>query len=234
MAESFGPSDWASEAAVCPIQTVGKDQGVLGDPNPLIAIPRARALLPADRNWMEHFAYFQLKIARTMRSAAYLGPAQLEKEAAHVLQNSLEFLELVQMLETVAYECKGSHHPPPVGTAVFLQLSSMSMRLTEMHHWLYSSIYHCLQRREADLTAHDSAAGDGEECLLFSIAGVELIPSPNLRLQMLLQTAVHYLNRIQKSRGRLEALATAAVLMLANSMELAILKGNPTLLLSSC
>lgn len=205
MAGAFGSPDWASEVAMSPIQMASEDQRVLRDPNPLIATPTVGTLLPTDRNWMEHLAYFQLKIARPMKSVVCLEPAQLEKEAAYVLQSSLEFLELVQMLETVAHQCKGSHNPSPISTVVSLQLSSMSMRLTEIHHWLYSSIYNSFQRRDADLTAHDNATGDGEECLLFSTAGVELIPS-NFRLQMLLQPAVHYLNRIQESRICLGAL----------------------------
>ncbi|KAI3543681.1 hypothetical protein CABS01_14440 [Colletotrichum abscissum] len=210
MTESFGSSDWNPEAAGCSIHTASDDLGVLADPNPLIAIPRATALLPFNRNWMEHLAHFHLKIARPMRSTAYLGPSQLGTEAAHILQSSSEFLELVQKLELAALDCKGPEHPPPIGTAVYLQVCAMSIRLIEMHYWLYSSIYHCLQRRDANFTAQDGVMSDAENGLFISIAGVELIPSPNLRLQMLLQTAVHYLNRVQKARGGLEAIAADA------------------------
>jgi hypothetical protein len=42
--------------------------------------------------------------------------------------------------------------------AVFLQLTSKSMRLTEMNYMLYSSIYRCLyQEEDAGMTGQDNA-----------------------------------------------------------------------------
>ena len=112
----------------------------------------------------------------------------------------------------------------PINTAIFLQLTSVSTRLTEMHYWLYSSIRDCLLHEDKNsediLAGRDHSTvplhggGGGGEIsssanpgLLFSIAGVELAPSLRFRLQMLLHTGLHYLNRIQTSWGGLEAVA---------------------------
>ncbi len=83
------------------------------------------------------------------------------------------------------------------------------MRLTEMHYWLYSTISRCLEQEDADVMEKDiTASGDNKftaKPLLFCIAGVELAPSPHFRLQMLLLVGVHYLGRMQKGLGGLEA-----------------------------
>lgn len=162
-----------------------------------------------------------------MSPATHLGLAQLEQEAAHVLQSSSEFLELIRMLTSVAHDPKGSNQSSPIDTAGFLQLASMTIRLTEMHHWLYSSIYRCLQRGDIDTmmgqehTIHD---GDQSPARLppLSIAGVELTPSPHFRLQMLLHTGVHYLDRIQRAQGGLKALASDGTTGISPNMALQI------------
>jgi hypothetical protein len=133
---------------------------------------------------------------------AHLDPTKLEQEAAHVLESSSEFLELLQGLARVTHGFRGSQQPQTISTAVCLQLTSISMRMTEMHHWLYSSIHHCLQQGDSEMMEENGTGDDGSkppaEPLLFSIAGVKLSPPPQFRLQMLLHTGVHYLHRIQK------------------------------------
>lgn len=102
--------------------------GVATHPNPLSATSKTKTTGSVNRDYTEHLAYFQVKIAGKMSCMAHLGPAQLQQEAAHVRESSSGFLELIQMLASVAHKCKGSQQQSsPINTAVFLQLTSMSM-----------------------------------------------------------------------------------------------------------
>ncbi|RYP90653.1 hypothetical protein DL770_003191 [Monosporascus sp. CRB-9-2] len=244
--DSLGPLPWflnITEAEVCPSSTPSDNQpihqgipgemGVAANPKPHSPNFKANVIRSVDQDYMQHLAHFQVTIARMMDCEVHLGPARLEQEAAHVLESSSKFLELIQVLASVAepqnsshlpniswfpydcpqrHRCRGSQESSPFNTAVFLQLTSISMRLIEMHHWLYSSIYRCLQQ-DPDTMKQDTA-GNGDKSpaqpLLFSIAGVRLTPSPHFRLQMLLHTAVHYLGSFQKTLNELEALRFGA------------------------
>jgi hypothetical protein len=240
--DSLGPLSWSlniTEAEVCPSSTPNDDQpihqgipgeiGVATDPKPYSPISKANTIRSVDQDYVQRLAHFQVKIARMIDCEVPLGPAKLEQEAAHVLESSSEFLELIQVLASVAepqnpshlpntswfsydcaerHRCRGSQESSPFNTAVSLQLTSISMRLVEMHHWLYSSIYRCLQKDPDAMKQGTAGNGDKSPAqpLLFSIAGVGLTPSPHFRLQMLLHTGVHYLGRIQKTLSGLEAL----------------------------
>lgn len=104
-----------------------------------------------------------------------------------------------------------SHSPFAWDTSILLQLISLSMRMAELHYWLYTSIYRYLQQ-DPNMLKEDTAGGCGRKSaalpLSFSIAGVELAPHPHFQLHILLQTGTHYLSRIQKTLSELEGLGS--------------------------
>lgn len=179
-----------------------------------------------EQDYISRLAHFQVTITCMIDLGVHLGPAKLEQEAAHVLESSSKFLELIQVLGNVGELPNSSHLPDSsrfpndsterdrsrgpqdssssFTTAVFLQLISISMRLIEMHNWLYSSIHRCLQQ-DPDTMNQETAGEPPAQPLLFAIAGVRLTPTAHFRLQLLLHTGVYYLGRIQKMLGEMEA-----------------------------
>ncbi|KAK7225153.1 hypothetical protein V2G26_013156 [Clonostachys chloroleuca] len=212
--------DWLwdiSQAELCPqsltLADIRNDRcdltglaGLAMDHSPTPVSLNLEDALQGDGNCLEHVAHFQLKIARKMNSLSPLSPAHLEQEAAHVLQCSAEFLNLVTSLINAEKRWKSSQQSSTINTAVFLQLTSICIRLTEMHYWLYSSIYCYLCTNTPPVAVRDEGDKILTKLLSFSVAGVDLTPScPHFRLQMLLHTGVHYLDRIQKSRESLKS-----------------------------
>ena len=224
MLRQHGPSDWSSTT------TASDDSPPSLTPSTTFSTRRPHRESPRDSEsgaetmptkkrgvgWVDgtythNLAYFQVKIARMMSFDGRTDPFQLELDAAHVLQSSLEFLELVELPASAARTAKGLQQPSPVDTAIFLQLSSLSMRLTEMHYLLYSSIHCFLQQGGAEPSDKDNMVPRSTmELPLFSIAGVKLAPSPQLRLELILHTAVHHLRCIQGSLKGLEALESVS------------------------
>lgn len=196
------------------------------DPQPQSPMFEATATRLVDQDYMQQLAHFQVTIARMIDCGGHSDPATLEQEAAHVLESSAKFLELIHAFADVAeppfpphlpntswmsYDCAENHHTgkgpkesSSLNTAVFLQLTSISMRLIELHHWIYSSIYRCFQR-DPDTVNTDTAGNCERPPLLFAIAGVRLTPTPFFRLQMLVHAGVYHLGRIQKTLSELEA-----------------------------
>ncbi|KAI0133745.1 hypothetical protein BJ170DRAFT_715891 [Xylariales sp. AK1849] len=174
--------------------------------------PDANGPGSASRNFTERLAYLQVHITRMSDCGPYTGLSELLQEVAHVLESSSKLLELIKQVLSNAPTCRATQQQSlPFDRAVFLQLTSMGMRLTEMHIWLYSSIHHCVQQQDGEMVAQDDNAKEAANAqpndLLFSIAGVELEPSPRFWLHIVLQAGVHYLARIQKSLDTLEAFA---------------------------
>lgn len=188
-------------------------------------ISKAKNVHFVEQDYIARLAHFQVTVTCMIDLGAHLGPTELEQEAAHVLESSSKFLELIQVLGNVAELPNSSHLPDSfscpnhcterdrsretqdsstVTTAVFLQVISISIRLIEMHNWLYSSIHRCLQQ-DSDPANQETAGGPPAQPLLFAIAGVRLTPTAHFRLQLLLHTGVYYLGRIQKILGEMEA-----------------------------
>lgn len=224
MTRPHGPSDWSSTTtasddsppSLTPSTTFSTrrpHRGSLRDSESgaeTMATKKGRVGC-VDGTYTHNLAYFQVKIARMMSFDGRTDPLQLELDAAHVLQSSLEFLELVELPASAARTAKGLQQPSPVDTAIFLQLSSLSMRLTEMHYLLYSSIHCCLQQGGFESSDKDNMVPRSTmEPPLFSIAGVKLAQSPLLRLELILHTAVHHLRCIQGSLKGLEALESVS------------------------
>ncbi|KAG9231686.1 hypothetical protein BJ875DRAFT_468819 [Amylocarpus encephaloides] len=219
------------------------NEGILGefgtgtDPQPLFSNSEMNTTSGADQGYVQQLAHFQVTISRMIDCESYFGPSslsKLEQEAAHVLENSSIFLELIQIPASLAKShevsdiqnsswqkdplqefhegCKGSQESSS-DTAVVLQLISISMRLTELHHCLFSTIYRYLQQ-DPDLMQLGTAGGGDKSparALAISIAGVELVLHPHFQLRMLLYTCVHYLTRIQRSLSELEALVSDGI-----------------------
>ncbi|KAK4244347.1 hypothetical protein C7999DRAFT_35313 [Corynascus novoguineensis] len=101
--------------------------------------------------------------------------------------------------------------------ATVLQLVVFSMRLTELHHELYSAVYRYLQRYDSvqhtvnetntSFPACAEAAGSLPPLSVsLSVAGVALAPHPRFQLELMLQAGAHYLGRIQEAVNGLKAL----------------------------
>jgi hypothetical protein len=86
---------------------------------------------------------------------------------------------------------------PDVATR--LQLLVSYMRLTELHHSLYTAVYSYL-RHSTNTTPSKPGQGERHDPLLaLSLAGIALTPHPRFQLQLLLQTSTHYLACIQEA-----------------------------------
>jgi hypothetical protein len=173
------------------------------------------------QDYIRDLAQFQISIARMIESDTPLSPEKLERGAARVLESSSRFLDLVEVFAGAAKSQDSSHIPDTIAltnsspeclTIVVLQLFSISMRLIEMHHWLYSSINICLQQRLN--TTQQGIAGHGDDSelqpLQISIAGVELtMPLPSWS-RVLLTSGVYKLDCIQAALGVLKELSFVA------------------------
>ncbi|KAM7212108.1 hypothetical protein V8F06_012508 [Rhypophila decipiens] len=146
------------------------------------------------------------------RQPSVITTDQLEQAAKHVLQSSALFLDLLQFPSSLADKPTpdpSEPAPPPVllDMAARLQLLVSYMRLTELHHGLYSAVYNHLQHQQqrqqagsAQSNAEPAAAERPAEFSL-SVAGVSLTAirgHPRFQLQLLLQTSAHYLGCIQE------------------------------------
>lgn len=214
------------------------DFGLATDPQPLFMNSDANTTGCALQDYIQKLAHFQVTISRVIDCGSYLNTSKLEQEAAYVLESSSMFLELVQiptssgksqgpshirsasgkegLLQELHRDCANrhgcKHKSSAFDTAVVLQLISISMRLTELHHWFYSTIHRYLQQNPDWMKQATAGSGSRSPAcsLSFSVAGVELAPHPHFRLQMLLYTGFHYLTRIQKTLSELEALGSDA------------------------
>ena len=95
--------------------------------------------------------------------------------------------------------------------ATVLQLVVFSMRLTELHHDLYSAIYRYLQQHEhvrnmTDATNVTSSFSPSTAArslfpipVFLTIAGVALAPHPRFQLELVLQAGAHYLERSKRN-----------------------------------
>jgi hypothetical protein len=214
------------------------DSGIITDPQPLLMNSDANTTGCAVQDYIQKLAHFQVTIARVIDCGSYLNPSRLEQEAAYVLESSSIFLELVQIptssrksqgpsnIRNCSWEegllqelhndcadrhrCKRSRESSAFDTAVVLQLISISMRLTELHHWFYSTVHRYLQQNPDWMRQTTDGVSDRPPAcsLSFSVAGVDLAPHPHFQLQMLLYTGFHYLTRIQKTLSELEALGS--------------------------
>lgn len=211
----------STEADVCPSSTTSTNHpptepGIMGEAGlsletkPDSPIFIASKLQFDDQDFIQRLAHFHVTITCMIDYEAHLSPEKLEQEAAHVLKSSSKFLEIIQVLASVAdterHRRRGPQEPSPFNASIFLQLTSISIRLIEMHTWLYTSIYRCLQQ-EPD-TVSQEAAGEPPSApqLGFTIAGVRLAPTAHFRLLLILHTGIYYLSRIQKVLGEVEAL----------------------------
>ncbi|KAI1842499.1 hypothetical protein JX266_011253 [Neoarthrinium moseri] len=180
------------------------------DPTRPSSTSDTNALRSASRDFIERLAYLQVDITRRLSFGSYTGLSKLGKEAAHVLESSSKLLELIQQVMEAP-----AHTPPqqsvPFDRAVFLQLTSMSMGLTDMHIWLYTSIHRYVQQQDVEVIRQTNKAGEAANThpnhLLFSIAGVTLEPSPYFWLRIVLETGIHFLGRVQESLDALEIFA---------------------------
>lgn len=131
---------------------------------------------------------------------------QLEQAAKHVLQSSAMFLDLLQFPSSSTDKSisHSSEPAPPLlpDMVARLQLLVSYMRLTELHHGLYSAVYNHLQHQKTGGTSASGAEPAPERPAQFalSVAGVSLTAirgHPRFQLQLLLQTSAHYLGCIQ-------------------------------------
>ena len=94
--------------------------------------------------------------------------------------------------------------------ATVLQLVVFSMRLTELHHELYSAVYRYLQRHDSiqhtmseTNTSFPACAKDAGSLpplsVSLSVAGVALAPHPRFQLELMLQAGAHYLGRSKQN-----------------------------------
>ncbi|KAK4203205.1 hypothetical protein QBC40DRAFT_275211 [Triangularia verruculosa] len=123
-------------------------------------------------------------------SSSRVSPEQLEHAATHILSSSTAFLELIN------YPSSGMLSSPTAtpDMAARLQLLVSYMRLTELHYGLYAAVYGYLKHTPPNTGEKPPDFGLG-------LAGVSLSPSPRFQLQILLQTAAHYLCCIQEALG---------------------------------
>ncbi|KAK0716603.1 hypothetical protein B0T21DRAFT_415318 [Apiosordaria backusii] len=121
-------------------------------------------------------------------ASSRVSPGQLEHAATHVLSSSTAFLELI------GYPSSGMPPSPTPDMAARLQLLVSYMRLTELHYGLYAAVYGYLKHTPPN-------AGERPPDLGLSLSGVALCPSPRFQMQILLQTATHYLCLIQEALG---------------------------------
>lgn len=98
-----------------------------GVPNILSATSETRTIGLAAQHYVQHLACLRAKRTLMIRSKTEFRFIKHKKEDAHVLDGSLEFLELIQVLASVAHKYGGSQSPSPIVRAVFLQFTSMSM-----------------------------------------------------------------------------------------------------------
>lgn len=102
-------------------------------------------------------------------------------------------------------------------SAAVLHLLAFSMRLSEMHHNLFVTIYKYMQQqRRNGLSPRDESINNTARNLnpalssplsvRFSIAGIVFAPQPCFQLQLLLQAGAHYLSNIQEAICGLEVL----------------------------
>ena len=214
---------------------------------------------------MQCLSDFNVRLARAVDLGPDVGSLQVEQTAAHVLESSAIFLDLVNsfqrsgrrdnktqgasrhrqlqrgntqsLLAVAGLDSHGSHEsgnrdngmdnnssnnhdscvedgeevaaavlaaPFTPDVATVLQLVVFSMRLTELHHDLYSAIYRYLQDEHLQHTAEETnasfslsnAAGPLFPLLAsLTIAGVVLTPHPRFQLELVLQAGAHYLGR---------------------------------------
>ncbi|KAK4180910.1 hypothetical protein QBC36DRAFT_318991 [Triangularia setosa] len=116
-----------------------------------------------------------------------VSPDQLEHAATHILSSSTAFLELISYPSS-------TNTPTTPDMAARLQLLVSYMRLTELHCGLYAAVYGYLKHATPN-------SGEKPPDFGFGLAGVSLSPSPRFQLQVLLQTAAHYLCSIQEALG---------------------------------
>lgn len=104
-------------------------------------------------------------------------------------------------------------------TAAVLHLLAFAMRLSEMHHNLFATVYRYMQQQNPNGLEHRDGkinnttrpvdfALSSPLSVRFSIAGVAFAPQPCFQRQLLLQACAHYLSNIQKAICGIEVLGS--------------------------